>query len=171
MPPDDPLSTEGPAWPAGRFAGREPFRELVRRALAQAAREGWREIVLSDADFTDWPLGERAVVQSLQDWSASGRRCIFLARDFGPLMAQHARLVQWRRTWSHIVEGRRCAQADPLALPSAIWSPQWMLHRQDPERSRGVYGEDVARRNALREDLDEWLRRSSPGFPSHTLGL
>jgi hypothetical protein len=51
-----------PELPQGRFEGRDAFRQNVRDALACAAREGWRELILSDADFHDWPLGERAVV-------------------------------------------------------------------------------------------------------------
>jgi hypothetical protein len=58
----------------GRFEGREAFRQnVVRDALACAAREGWRELILSDADFHDWPLGERAVIDSLGAWARSGR--------------------------------------------------------------------------------------------------
>ena len=43
----------GAALPAGRFEGRNDFQQLVRDALACAAREGWREIILSDATFED----------------------------------------------------------------------------------------------------------------------
>ncbi|MDP3309703.1 MAG: hypothetical protein Q8S56_01935, partial [Polaromonas sp.] len=49
----------------GRFAGRSEFAELVRQAFAAAAAQGWREIMLCDATFEDWPLGERVVAQSL----------------------------------------------------------------------------------------------------------
>ena len=57
--PDVPVTTapEAPGLPEGRFEGREAFRQRVRDALACAAREGWQEIMLSDADFHDWPLG------------------------------------------------------------------------------------------------------------------
>ena len=66
--------------PSGRFEGRKAFQQLVRDALAAAAREGWREMILSDPDFADWPLGERAVAEALNAWSVSGRRCIMLSR-------------------------------------------------------------------------------------------
>ena len=52
--------------PSGRFSGREAFQQLVRDAIATAARDGWQEIFISDAHFHDWPLGERAVVEALQ---------------------------------------------------------------------------------------------------------
>jgi hypothetical protein len=163
-PQDTPL-------PEGRFEGREAFRQLVRDALAAAAREGWREIVMSDASFEDWPLGERAVAESLQAWSASGRRMVLLARRYDVVVRQHARFVQWRGTWSHIVTAVACPSADPLELPGALWSPRWVLERRDPERSVGYCGSEPERRVALRELLDGWMQKATPGFPATTLGL
>lgn len=157
--------------PSRRFEGRNEFRQLVRDALACAAREGWREIILSDADFHDWPLGERAVAQSLQDWARTGRQVVLLARRYDEVVRQHARFVRWRGTWSHIVTAVACPSADPLELPSAIWSPAWVLDRIDPVHSNGYCGSEPDRRLRLRERLDEWLRKSSPAFPATTLGL
>ncbi len=167
LPPDGAL----PGLHTGRFEGRDAFQQLVRDALACAAREGWREIVLSDASFEDWPLGERAVAESLQAWSRTGRRMMLLARGYDDVIRRHARFVSWRRTWAHIIEARACRQADPLELPSAVWSPGWVLQRLDPERSNGVCGDAPQRRLLLRESLNEWLGRSSPAFPAVTLGL
>lgn len=157
--------------PLGRFEGRDSFQQLVRDALATAAREGWREIILADADFGDWPLGERAVAQALHDWSASGRHCVLLARRYDEVMRRHARFVQWRRAWSHIIDARGCPGADILEMPSAIWSPGWVLQRLDLERSNGCTGAEPERRLALHELLNEWLKKSSPAFPATTLGL
>src|SRR4051812_11942356 len=92
MSTDDSLKGP-PALPSGRFTGRNDFQQLVRDALACAAREGWREIVLSDASFEDWPLGERAVAESLQAWSQSGRKCILLAHRWDSVVRMHARFV------------------------------------------------------------------------------
>ena len=161
----------GTALPTGRFAGRKEFQQIVRDALACAAREGWREIILCDANFEDWPLAERAVVQSLEAWSATGRHCTLLARRYDEVVRRHARFVSWRKTWSHIIDARACASADPLELPSAIWSPGWVLQRLDPERCNGVTGAEPERRVMLHENLQEWLRKSSPSFPATTLGL
>jgi hypothetical protein len=157
--------------PAGRFSGRSEFARIVRDALAGAAREGWREIIISDASFEDWPLGERAVVESLQAWSGAGRRLVVLAQQYDEVYRRHARFVTWRRTWVHLVEARRCAAADAVELPSAIWSPAWALRRLELERSTGTCGREAQRRLQIRESLDEWLRKSTPGFPSSTLGL
>jgi len=37
--------------------------------------------------------------------------------------------------------------------------------------SNGLCGDDPARRLLLREQIDGWLARSTPGFPAYTLGL
>jgi hypothetical protein len=160
-----------PGLPSGRFEGREAFRQLVRDALATAAREGWREIVLSDASFADWPLGERAVAESLQAWSRTGRSMVLLAKNYDGVRRAHARFVQWRVTWSHIVSASACPAADPLELPSAIWSPGWVLERRDIERCNGYCGSEPERRLGLREVLNEWMQKSTPSFASTTLGL
>ncbi len=157
--------------PSGRFSGRSQFAQIVRDALAGAVREGWREIVISDASFEDWPLGELAVVESLRAWSRTGRRLTVLAANYDELYRRHARFVTWRRKWTHIIECRRCAAADPVQLPSAVWSPAWALRRLDLERSTGICGSDPLRGSQVREILTEWLRQSTPGFPASTLGL
>jgi hypothetical protein len=157
--------------PSGRFEGRKDFQQLVRDALACAAREGWREIILCDASFEDWPLGEREVAESLQAWSATGRRCTLLARRWDDVLRRHARFVTWRRTWSHIIEARGCSSADPMDIPSAIWSPGWAMQRLDIERCNGYCGSEPERRVLLRQNLNEWLQRSSAAFPAHTTGL
>ncbi len=152
----------------GRFAGRSEFAELVRQAFAAAAARGWREIILCDANFEDWPLGERVVAQSLYEWSASGRRLTMLAQDYAEVTRRHARFVSWRRTWSHIVECRGHAAGD---LPSVFWSPDWAFERLDLVHSTGVAGTEAGRRVALKERLAEKLLRSSPAFAASTLGL
>ena len=159
------------ALPEGRFSGRESFRDRVRAALASAAAEGWREIILCDATFEDWPLGERAVAESLQAWSSGGRKCILLARHYDEVPRRHARFVTWRRMWSHIIDARACPSADPLELPCAIWSPGWVLQRHDPVHSTGWCGASPERIVLLREQLNEWLLKSSPSFAATTLGL
>lgn len=157
--------------PSGRFEGRTAFQQLVRDALAEAAREGWREIILVDQGFDDWPLGERAVAESLQAWSASGRRCVLLARRWDEVLRRHARFVTWRRTWAHIIDARAVPSADPLEMPSAIWTPQWVMERRDIERCNGFCGSEPERRVLLRESLQEWLQKSTPSFPASVLGL
>lgn len=160
-----------PNLPEGRFSGRDAFADLIRQALATAAAQGWREIILCDPDFEDWPLGERAVAQALNDWSKTGRRLTMLAENYDALARRHARFVSWRRTWAHIVECRQAQVAQPDSLSSALWSPGWVFERLDLPRCSGMAGSEVARRVALKERLNEVLLHSSPAFSASTLGL
>ena len=160
-----------PALPQGRLSGRSVFVQAVRDALEAAAREGWNELILCDANFADWPLGERAVAESLQAWARGGRRFVMLAMDYSGLPRQHARFVKWRQTWDHIIECRLCRATDALAFPSVFWTPGWVMQRIDVERDVLVCDSEAARRVTLRQLLDECRRDSTPGFPASVLGL
>lgn len=166
---DEPGPTAGGSCSA--FTGRETFREQVRAALLTAASDGWPELLLSDADFRDWPLDDRAVLDALQRWARGARRFTLLARNYDEIPRQHARFVEWRRQWAHKIECRICREADPQDLPSALWSPSWAVQRLDALRHTGWYGDDPARRRLLREQIDGWLARSTAGFAAYTLGL
>ena len=157
--------------PEGRFSGPAAFSDVVRHAVAAAAAQGWREVILSDQDFHDWPLGERAVIQSLNDWARSGRQFTVIAASFDDMNRRHARFVTWRKTWSHVVDCRIAGKSRNGEVPSALWSPAWVFHRLDPVRMSGVAGRDATRRVVLRERLNELMLKSSPGFAATTLGL
>lgn len=157
--------------PQGRFSGRVIFEQTVRDAFACAASEGWKEIIVSDASFSDWPFRERVLEASLQAWARKGRRFVMLATRFDDLQRYQPRFVSWRQTWSHLIECRQCRHADPEDFPSAIWSPTWMMQRHDLERSVFICDTHPSRKLALRQVLEEWMRQSSPGFPATSLGL
>ncbi len=169
--PESPQPELISSLPQGRFHGPTAFAELVRLSLSAAAAQGWREIILSDSGFEDWPLGERAVAQSLNDWARSGRKLTMLAKNYDEVVRRHARFVTWRRTWAHVVECRANSALSADDFPSALWSPAWVLQRLDLTRCTGISGSEAARRVALKERLDECLRRSSPAFPATTLGI
>ena len=157
--------------PQGRFEGPTEFAQLIRLAFTAAASQGWRNIIICDSTFENWPLGERAVVQSLNDWSGSGRKLTMLAKNYTEVMRRHARFVTWRRTWSHIIECKANTAISHDDMPSALWSPGWVFQRLDLARSTGVSGSEAGRRVALKERLDECLKLSSPAFAATTLGL
>lgn len=160
-----------PALPGGRFVGREAFGQLLRDALATAAQQGWRELVLCDAHFGDWPLHERQVIDSLHAWARAGRSCTLLATGYDTVVRQHARFVTWRTTWGHLIDARVCRQIDAGNFPTVLWSPHWTLQVLDPLRCTGVCGAEPERIVQMRESLQELVQVSSPGFPSTTLGL
>lgn len=155
----------------GRFGGRAEFTDLIRHAFAAAAVAGWREIILCDPSFEDWPLGERVVAQALHDWSKTGRKLTMLANSYDEVLRRHARFASWRRTWAHIAECRASVAAAVDDLPSALWAPGWSLERLDRAHCGGVAGPEVVRRVALKERLNEQLLKSLPAFPASTLGL
>lgn len=155
----------------GRQEGRSAFVDLIRQALQVAAQQGWKRMVWSDPDFLDWPLGERASIEALGEWSAQGRSLHLLAQDFSELRLAHPRFVQWRTTWSHIVEARATGRAAGSDLPSALWSPVWTLERLDFRRNTVVATADAARRVMLAERLDSEWQQASPSFPASVLGL
>lgn len=155
----------------GAFSGPHEFAQLVRDAVALAAAQGWREMVWSDANFEEWPLRERVVVESLQAWAGKGRKLTLLAQRFDAMSRLHPRFVTWRNQWDHIIECRVCKQVEATEFPSGIWSPVWCFRRLDLVRSTGTAGAEPQRRLRLKEDLDECARYSAPGFAATTLGL
>jgi hypothetical protein len=165
------LSVDGSALPEGRFGGRSEFSNLIRSAFRAAALQGWREIIICDIGFDDWPLGERAVTDALADWSRTGRKLTMIAKSYDAVVRRHPRFVTWRRTWSHIAECRAIASGQGENLPSAMWTPDWVFERLDLERSAGYCGREASRRVALREGLNERLLKSAAAFPATTLGL
>ena len=52
-----------------QIASRNEFHEAIRAGLAEAADVGASEICLVDPDFQDWPLNDRAVVETLARWA------------------------------------------------------------------------------------------------------
>jgi len=113
--------------PRGAFAGPTDFARVVREALACAAREGWSSMVWSDPNFADWPLGERAVIDTLNAWAGGGRSLVILAHHFDGMVRLKPRFVTWRQTWDHIIECRICRNLDATEVPSAFWSPNWAM--------------------------------------------
>ena len=155
----------------GTFVGPTVFADRVRSALLHADREGWTEMVWSDAGFEDWPLYEKAVVEALNAWARKGRKLTLLAHHFDAMRRIHHRFVEWRVRWDHVVDCRVCKGVEATEFPSALWTPSWALRRLDLVRSTGVCSDEPRMRLLLREELEERKRQSSPGFPASILGL
>ena len=161
--------------PQGRLIGRALFQHHLRSALEQAALQGWTEMLWSDPDFSDWPLGESVCIELLQRWVRQGRHLTLLAHHYEALQRLHPRFVRWRGTWDHKITARRCLCPDPNDTPSVLWSGAWVLHRLDAAHCVSViYTPDTQPQRCVqvKETLVEWyLRRSAPAFPATTLGL
>ncbi len=159
------------ALPEGAFVGREEFRARLRAGIFAAAQEGWRELVFSDADFDDWPLNERPVLEALGVWVRQAQGLTMLARRYDSVVRVHPLFVEWRKFWSHKIECRQCTHADAQDLPSALLGPAWVVQRMNTVSGGGISGAEPERRVLLRQTVDEWLKRSTAGFPATTLGL
>lgn len=173
---NEPDAPQGPM-PGGRsrsIDGRREFEATFREALsAIAAAPQAREVFLCDADFADWPLGERAVVALFEAWARSHRRLVVIACGFDDLARRHPRWVLWRQNWSHVVDCRLLSDIEPAACPSQLHAPRvCTLRLFDARRHRGAYSEGDERVDqAVRAEFDVLSQRSEPGFPVTTLGL
>ena len=154
------------------IATRQEFHDALRDALAEMARTGCREAFLCDEDFADWPLNERAVIEHLQQWAQSHRRLVVIARHFDEVVRRHARWVEWRRQWSHIVECRAFEDAESDEIPTLLLGAGLVVVRLfDPVHYRGSVSHDAAELQQQRELIDALSQRSVLSFPSTTLGL
>ncbi|QNP48098.1 hypothetical protein [Diaphorobacter aerolatus] len=174
--PANPAAAPSKA-PVGRFDGRVQFEDWLREALRAAADEGWRELILCDGDFRDWPLGDREILEILNQWAAGSRvggarRCVLMSANFEQLRVCFPRFVQWRTRWEHLLDCRQINARNAADVPSVLWSARWTLQRVDTERSRGVASAEAQFCTEWREKLGEWINtRTRPGFPSTILGL
>lgn len=158
--------------PDDRIDGRGAFEDAVRAAFAEASVAGWRELYLCDADFAHWPLGERAVIDSLSQWIGGGRRLTLIALHFDEVVRRHPRWLQWRRQWAHVVDCRVAADVPADDMPTLLLAPGALsLEVADTLRWQGRISRDAAVAIRVRERIDAILQRSVESVPVTTLGL
>jgi hypothetical protein len=169
---DDDARTAASSEPHRILTGRGECQQALRDAFAEAARIGCRELILCDADYSDWPLSERAVVDSLSQWAYSHRRLTLLAHGFDEIVRRHARWIDWRRQWSHIVECRQLEEVEAAQVPTLLLAPGLVTVRIfDTVHHRGSVSHDPADGVRCRELVDDLWQRSSDAFSVTTLGL
>ena len=171
MPNSDNRPSDEIALTPGRTTGLEAFRGRVREVIELAARQDATELWFCDADFDAWPLGERAVIDSLSAWARPGRSLRLLAVTFDVLVRHQPRFVEWRRRYDHLIQARVCATQHRSDLPSVVWSARACLHRLEPLHHTSVFGTEAARLIPLRQQLDEFWDAGRPAFAATTLGL
>lgn len=151
---------------------RAEFQAAVRTALAHAADSGAAEIFLVDPHFSDWPLSDRAVVESLTRWVDSRRRLTLMAHSYDEMPRRQIRFVEWRRQWSHVVHCRHDDQLEAEQLPTLLLVPGVVCVRLlDRVRCRGTASGRPIDQVECREVIDALLQRSVEAFPVTTLGL
>jgi peptidyl-tRNA hydrolase len=152
--------------------GRHAFQQAIREGIAAAAAEGCREMWFCDAHYGDWPLSERAVIETLSAWAYSHRKLVVLAHTFEQFPKRHARWVEWRRQWSHIVECRALEEIESAEVPCLLLAPDVVTVRiHDAVRHRGTWSRALDDAIRARELVDAVSQRSVESFPATTLGL
>ena len=156
----------------GLITSRGEFHAALREAFEAAASAGCRELCLCDANFADWPLGERSVVEQLGRWAASQRRLTVIAGSFDEVVRRHPRWVEWRRHWSHAVQCRTSVESDTGPMPTLlIASGLFSVRLSDAALHRGRWSRETADLVHCREIFDAVLQHSTETFPVTTTGL
>jgi hypothetical protein len=169
---DDRLSSKDTQKKYRLIESQREFEEALRQAFSMIANEGCREVLISDTDFANWPLGERAVVEMLTRWSMSHRKMTVLALNYDEVTRRHAHWVQWRRQWAHIVDCRVVDDFDAKEVPTLLLAPGLVVVRLVAgDTVRGSISTDLGDIERARELVDAITQRSQEGFPSSTLGL
>ncbi len=154
------------------ITSRTEYHEALKEAFAFVADKGCREVFIADPRFSDWPLGERGVLESLTRWAYTHRKLTVLAESFDEFPRRHPRWVEWRRQWSHVVECRAVDEADAGQLTGLFLAPGLLtLSVLDPQHYRASLSFDPADSTRRRDALDALLQRSEEAFPVTTLGL
>lgn len=157
---------------ANLIDGRKEFEDAVRATLAEAAAAGWRELILCDPDFENWPLGERAVVESLTQWIGGNRRLTLIAMHFDEVARRHSRWVRWRNQWAHLVSCRAVTEMPADDVPVLLIAPGALtLQLDDRVRFLGRVSRVPAVALLARERVDVISQRSVEALPVTTLGL
>jgi hypothetical protein len=129
-------------------------------------------LFLFDPDFADWPLSDARVLEDLTRWAKSHRKLTMVARSYDMVVRKHARFVDWRRTFAHVIDCREPDEGDAEKMPSLLLAPGILLLRRiDLHNWRASVSTDPADGIAWRDGIDAVLQRSSEAFPATSLGL
>jgi hypothetical protein len=148
------------------------FHDALRLAFAEIVAQDAREVWLCDHNFADWPLGEREVVEYLNQWVTSHRKLTLIARTFAEVQRRHPRWVTWRRSWSHVVICYSPVEPGNFDIPTLLLVPGALgVTLLDPSHYRGYMSRDTATEVHQKSVIDVILQRSEAAFPVTTAGL
>lgn len=154
------------------ITGREAVMQAWRESLLAATGAGTREILGVDADFTDWPLDDPALLQALSRWArAPGRRLRLVGLDFALTERRHPRFGAWRRTWSHAFEALAPSEPERAELPGLWQLGATGLRLLDRERWRLRRLTAASDLRQLAEESEAITQRCEPAWPATVLGL
>ena len=151
---------------------RAEFVEAIRVSFALAASDGAREIVCVDPDFADWPLDDRAVIESLAAWVDARRSLLLFGHAFDQIARRQPRFVDWRRQWGHSVHCRSDPELEAAQVPTILLARGvTCLRLVDRVHHRGTVSNRPVDMAECRDAIDALLQRSVEAFPVTTLGL
>lgn len=166
MLPSDPNS-DGRA-----IDSRSGFQAAIREAFASLAAAACPEVVICDADFADWPLGEISVVDGLTQWARPHRKLTVYAQNFDEVLRRHPRWLTWRRQFAHAVECRVVELLEHSRMPVLFTASGGLTLRMfDAARYRGNFSSNRGESVLAREMIDVISQRSADGLSATTLGL
>lgn len=171
MAPNDDLA--GPESLSGRISSWRDFGARVEAAMAMAAVQPC-DLVMMDADFGRWPIGQRSVMEAFHQWALNARasQCSLLACCLDELPRCHPRWLMWRQAWAHRVHCLQipedlASQAMPLfIIPDVVG-----LRLLEPLHGTGIWTRDPRTLVAWMREVDAILQRSQEALPPTTLGL
>jgi hypothetical protein len=163
----NPESTSGT-----QIASRGDFVQAAARLLMALPDAKPRELLIVDADFSPWPLGELAIVDALTSWiRLPGRRLRLLGSRFDVVARDQPRLAAWRRSFAHAIECFTPTDVEAADVPSLLLSDGVGLELLDRERFVARQADDRRWLVLQRERTDALLQRSEPAWPVTVLGL
>lgn len=164
MKPDDDVQVT--------IQSRSAFTQAAVELLLGLPDVKPRDLLIVDADFSPWPLGEAAVVDALTRWlRLPGRRLRLLGSRFDVLERDQSRFAAWRRTFAHAIECFAPSEVEPGDLPSLWLSDDVGLELLDRERYQARRSNERRWLVLQRERTDALLQRCEPAWPVTVLGL
>jgi hypothetical protein len=154
--------------------GRGAWLQSVRALLVGAPDSGLRELVLVDASFDAWPLGEPEVIEAMTHWLRQpGRRLRLAGLSFDGMQVSQPRFATWRRNWTHAIDVVSPLEVPPADMPCLLVSaqPPLVLELFDRERFRGRLTRDPREARLATDRVAALLQRSEPSWPANALGL
>jgi hypothetical protein len=155
-----------------QVASRADFLAAVRAAFGEAEAHDAHDIFIVDPSFSDWPLNEPPLIETLDRWVDSRRSLTVFADSFDELARHQLRFVAWRRQWSHVIHCRSDPELEAEQIPTLLLVPGVTSVRLlDRVRYRGIASARAVDLAECRETIDALLQRSVEAFPVTTLGL
>lgn len=161
---------------SGRLDGWGAWADAVRALLAEAG-EHPASLLMFDADYSHWPLGELACVQALEQWALGGRHlhCTMLAGQWQHVPQQHPRWMRWRVIWAHKLSCKSLPDDEQSAWqrlhPMLVLEGRLGISLLDEEHGTGIWSRSPSTLREWWQGGDAISQRSIDAMPATTLGL